>query len=115
MDHLHECLDALEHQVQPLPHQTRTVTRQLRWWRATALLSALLGVMALPSVWADGNPSASGHANLTIAGGLQTYSFTAVQHQNGSVSGQLTLDSRAQDGVHTRFVHKLSLTYYTHN
>lgn len=65
----------------------------------TSLLSALLGVMALPSVWADGNPSASGHANLTIAGGLQTYSFSAVQHKNGSISGQLTLNSRAQDVI----------------
>jgi hypothetical protein len=64
-----------------------------------SLLSALLGVMALPSAWANGNPSASGHANLTIAGGLQTYSFTAVQHKDGSVSGQLTLNSRAQDAI----------------
>jgi hypothetical protein len=60
---------------------------------------ALLGVMALPSAWANGNPSASGHANLTIAGGLQTYSFSAIQHRNGSVSGQMTLDSRAQNVI----------------
>ena len=64
-----------------------------------SLLSALLGVMALPSAWAEGNPSASGHTNLTIAGGLQTYSFTAVQHKNGSVKGHLTLDSRAQEVI----------------
>jgi hypothetical protein len=65
----------------------------------TSLLSALLGIMALPSAWANGNPSASGQASLTIGGGLQTYSFTAVLHQDGSVSGQLTLDSRAQDVI----------------
>jgi hypothetical protein len=64
---------------------------------STALLFALLGVMALPSAWANGNPSASGHANLTINGGLQTYSFNAIQHRNGSVSGHLTLDSRGQN------------------
>jgi hypothetical protein len=70
-----------------------------RGFLSTALLSALLGVMALPSAWATGNPSASGHANLTINGGLQTYSFSAVQQPNGSVSGQMTLDSRGQDVI----------------
>ncbi len=70
-----------------------------RGFLSTALLSALLGVMALPSAWATGNPSASGHANLTINGGLQTYSFNAIQNRNGSVSGQLTLDSRGQDVI----------------
>ena len=65
---------------------------------STALLSALLGVMALPSAWATGNPSASGHANLTISGGLQTYSFNAIQQRNG-VSGHLTVDSRGQNGM----------------
>jgi len=68
-----------------------------RAFLSTALLSALLGIMALPSAWANGNPSASGHANLTINGGLQTYSFNAIQNQNGSVSGRLTLDSRGQN------------------
>jgi hypothetical protein len=68
-----------------------------RGFLSTALLSALLGVMALPSAWANGNPSASGHANLTINGGLQTYSFSAIQNRNGSVSGRLTLDSRGQN------------------
>ena len=55
--------------------------------------------MALPSARANGNPSASGHANLTINGGLQTDSFSAIQHRNGSVGGQMTLDSRAQDVI----------------
>jgi len=69
-----------------------------RGFLSTALLSALLGVMALPSAWANGNPSASGHANLTINGGLQTYSFSAIQGPNG-VSGHFTNDSRAQDVI----------------
>jgi hypothetical protein len=55
--------------------------------------------MALTSAWATGNPSASGHANLTINGGLQTYSFNAIRNQNGSVSGHLTLDSRGQNVI----------------
>jgi hypothetical protein len=63
------------------------------------LSTALLGVMALSSAWASGNPSASGHANLTINGGLQTYSFNAIQNRNGSVSGHLTLDSRGQQVI----------------
>ena len=68
-----------------------------RGFLPTALLFALLGVMALPSAGAKGNPSASGHANLTINGGLQTYSFNAIQHKNGSVSGHFTVDSRGQN------------------
>ena len=68
-----------------------------RGFLSTALLSALLGVMALPSAWANGNPSASGHGNLTINGGLQTYSFNAIQNRNGSVTGNITLDSRGQN------------------
>ena len=70
-----------------------------RGFLSTALLSALLGVMALPSAWATGNPSASGHANLTLNGGLQTYSFNAIQNRNGSVTGHLTLDSRGQNVI----------------
>jgi hypothetical protein len=62
-------------------------------------MSALLGIMGLPLVWASGNPSASGHVNLTINGGLQTYSFNAIQNRNGSVSGHLTVDSRGQNSV----------------
>jgi len=53
--------------------------------------------MALPSAWAKENPSASEHANLTINGALQTYSFNAIQNKNGSVNGHLTLDSRGQN------------------
>jgi hypothetical protein len=77
---------------------TRSIGRSplQRGFLFTALLSALLGVMALPSAWANGNPSASGHANLTISDGLQTYSFSAIQGPNG-VSGQMTLDSRGQN------------------
>jgi len=70
-----------------------------RGFLSTVLLFALLGVMALPSAWADGNPSASGHANLTINGGLQTYSFNAIQYPNGRVSGHLTFDSRGKDVI----------------
>jgi hypothetical protein len=41
MDQLLTRLDALEQQM-------RTVTRQLRWWRATALLLLGLGLVGLP-------------------------------------------------------------------
>jgi hypothetical protein len=45
---------------------------------------------------ADSGPSASGHGNLTIAGELRTFSFTAVTHKDGSVTGEAQLDNRAQ-------------------
>jgi hypothetical protein len=45
----------------------------------------------------DNAPSVTGHGNLTIAGGLQTASFHAVQHQDGTITGSLVVKSRAQD------------------
>jgi hypothetical protein len=55
MDHLHERLEALEHQVQILHQQTRTVNRRLRWWRGLACgLLVLAGLTwALPAVIAQ--------------------------------------------------------------
>jgi len=41
MDHLLERLERLE-------QRTHTVERQLRWWRATALLLLILGLVSLP-------------------------------------------------------------------
>jgi BMFP domain-containing protein YqiC len=41
MDHLHKRLERLE-------QRTHTVERQLRWWRATALLLLVLGLVSLP-------------------------------------------------------------------
>ena len=46
MDHLHERLEALEHHIQTLHHQTHMVTRQLRWWRGTALVLLVLGLVS---------------------------------------------------------------------
>jgi hypothetical protein len=54
MDQLLARLEALEHDVQPLRQQTRTVKRRLRWWRGLAcgLVVGLVG-WALPVVTAD--------------------------------------------------------------
>jgi hypothetical protein len=66
------------------------------------LVAAIIAVnLGLPSpAFATRNPGASGHVNLDIFGGLQTYSFNAIQSQDGTVSGHLVLKSRGQD---TRF------------
>ena len=53
----------------------------------------------MPSAWANGILRDQGHANLTIDGGLQDIYFSAIEHRNGSVSGHLTLNSRAQDVI----------------
>ena len=42
-------------------------------------------------------PSASGHTNLTIEGGLQTFSFNARQKKDGTVTGTLQVKSRGQN------------------
>jgi hypothetical protein len=52
------------------------------------------------SVLASGNPTASGHGNLRISDydyELRTFSFTAVQHKDGSVTGEAQLVNRFQD------------------
>jgi hypothetical protein len=52
------------------------------------------------SVLASGNPTASGHGNLRISdydNELRTFSFTAVQHKDGSVTGEAQLVNRFQD------------------
>jgi hypothetical protein len=43
----------------------------------------------------DNGPSASGHGNLTAGGELRTFSFTAVTHKDGTVTGEAELDNRS--------------------
>ena len=46
-----------------------------------------------------GNQSATGHANQTLAGELRTFSFSAIRHRDGTVTGQFQLHNRATDVV----------------
>ena len=46
-----------------------------------------------------GNQSAPGHGNLTIRGELRTFSFNAIRHPDGEVTGQFQLKSRATDVI----------------
>jgi hypothetical protein len=62
-----------------------------------AVAGVLLLAAAAQEVSAGGNPSVSGHANLTIGGELRTFSFTAVQHEDGTVTGQAELFNRIFD------------------
>jgi len=51
--------------------------------------AAALGVLVVSAAAGGGNPGAAGHANLTVGDGLtRTFSFTAVQHRDGTVTGQ---------------------------
>jgi hypothetical protein len=54
------------------------------------LLAAVVMLTSLPtSAAARGNRKASGHGNLTVGDGQKrTFSFTAVQHKDGTVIGQ---------------------------
>ncbi len=57
---------------------------------AAVTLTSLLASAAA----AGGNPSASGHANLTVGDGqTRTFSFTAVRHMDGTVTGQGTVNN----------------------
>lgn len=60
-------------------------------FRVSLLLLAAVVMLtsALAAAAAGGNPKASGHANLTVGDGqTRTFSFTAVQHADGTVTGQ---------------------------
>lgn len=46
-----------------------------------------------------GNQSATGHGNTTIGGELRTFSFSAIRHKDGTVTGQWQLKNRASDVV----------------
>ncbi len=61
-------------------------------------LSLAAGItLCAASALALGNPTATGHGNTTTAlGELRTFSFTAVQHQDGSVTGEAQLVNREQ-------------------
>jgi hypothetical protein len=55
------------------------------------LLAAVVMLTSLPTsaAAAGGNPTAAGHANLTVGDGLtRTFSFAAVQRADGTVTGQ---------------------------
>jgi hypothetical protein len=41
-----------------------------------------------------GNQSATGHANTSTAGALRTFSFSAIRHKDGTVTGQFQLINR---------------------
>jgi hypothetical protein len=64
---------------------------------AFALVLALVVFLQPTSTAAPGNnPSATGHYNISIFGGLQTVSFNAIQHKDGTAAGSLVVDSRGQ-------------------
>jgi hypothetical protein len=63
------------------------------------VIGALVWLTSVSTVWAQAEvgPSASGHGNMTILGGLQTLSFQARQFKDGSVTGSMVVKSRAQN------------------
>jgi hypothetical protein len=61
-----------------------------------ALASAVLLIPTTAAAPA-GNQSASGHGNVTLNGSLRTFSFNAVRHQDGTVTGEAEINNRDQD------------------
>src|SRR5438128_347274 len=67
-----------------------------RFYRSFLSLAAVVMLASLltsPAA-AAGNSQASGHGNLTVSDGLRTFSFSAVQHADGTVTGNAELKSR---------------------
>ncbi|HEX2028340.1 MAG TPA: hypothetical protein VHF25_10115 [Nitriliruptorales bacterium] len=70
--------------------------RRARSLPAVLPLAGLLVSLTLlaPTAAADGNPSASGHANITVGDGqTRTFSFTAVRRPDGTVTGQAVVNN----------------------
>jgi hypothetical protein len=63
----------------------------------SSVTAALLMMSSLLFAQAEVGPSANGHGNLTIAGGLQTLSFHAREFRDGTVTGSTVAKSRAQN------------------
>jgi hypothetical protein len=62
---------------------------------ACGVLIAAAG-MGRPSIAsADGNPSATGSGQFHIGTELRTFAFSAIQHKDGTVTGQAQLNNRA--------------------
>jgi hypothetical protein len=62
-------------------------TFRLSWVLLCALTA--LGALLASAAAGGGNPTASGHANLSVGDGqTRTFSFAAVQHLDGTVTGQ---------------------------
>ena len=68
----------------------------LRQVKCLAAIGVAVLFLFVPRLLADSGPSANGHGNLTIAGELRTFSFTAVTQKGGAVTGEAQLDNRAQ-------------------
>ena len=65
-------------------------------WPLVAVAVTVAGVMASVATGAS-NPFAGGHGNLISGEELRTFSFTAVRHTDGTVSGQVQVKNRALD------------------
>ena len=85
MDYRPERLEALEHQVQTLHRQTRTITRQLCWWRglACALIVLALLTWAWPSSTAQEDARGGQQGLVDRVAALETLlqPFTRVGHE----------------------------------
>jgi hypothetical protein len=64
-----------------------------RSFLSLAVVVMLASLLTLPAA-AAGNPQSSGHGNLTVSDGLRTFSFTAVQHADETVTGNGEVKSR---------------------
>jgi len=90
-DNVWERIEALEQQTEHLQHQTqalqvhtRTVERQLRWWRGIACGVGLLGLVSLPlqsGTAADTPPGAMAARMATLEEKLSTMAFDATTNE----------------------------------
>ena len=64
-----------------------------QWWLLSCAVVAA-GALVPSAAAAQGNRSASGHANLTVGDGqTRTFSFTAVEKPDGTVIGEATVNN----------------------
>ena len=68
--------------------------RTFRLWCVLLCVLTALGALLASAAAGGGNPSASGHANLSVGDRqTRTFSFIAVEHRDGTVRGQAQVNN----------------------
>jgi hypothetical protein len=69
--------------------------KSFRYLAILLTVTAVLAGILVATAGAQGNPKASGHGNLTVGdfGQTRTFTFTAVQHADGTVTGQFEVNN----------------------
>jgi hypothetical protein len=81
---------------QSVKEQTMNTRTRGAWLRLVAVVVLLTGLLTSGTAAAS-NPFAGGHGNLISSGELRTFSFTVVEHADGTATGHVDVKNRGLD------------------